>query len=177
VGYTTKEHLILDLDRAKSLTKAIKFARMSQAAWPDTGDCLLAYSSEGKYHAVYDSRLSWGRIMNICRTLAGLALLDRDFIKIRDFREDLTLRVSSVDRGLTKSAAPLPVALVLVNPEYDHYTLCDSPKPHIEVTLECKVSLKSLRADLAQEKFSGIESYLKMLSTFRQLESVLVQIA
>jgi hypothetical protein len=173
VGYTTKEHLILDLDRAKSLSKAIKFARMTQAEWPDTGDCLLAYSSEGKYHAVYDGRLSWDRIMNICRTLAGLALLDRDFIKIRDFREDLTLRVSSVDRGLRKSDAPLPVALVMLRinrPFVIPYSILRFGEGFM-------LNIVEFEKFYGTREFSGIANYLKMLSTFRQLESVYVQIA
>ena len=111
-GYTTRDHLILDLDGSKSTSKAVKLVRLIQAEFPDVGSCLICESSAGKHHAIFNNRLAWSRVLHICRVLAGLDTLDRNFIKIRSFREDLTLRVTAVARSLGDHGPPFPVAFV-----------------------------------------------------------------
>jgi hypothetical protein len=104
--------LILDLDGSKSTSKAAKLVRFIQREFPDVGSCLICESSAGKHHAIFNARLSWSRVLHICRALAGLGALDKNFIKIRSFREDLTLRVTPVARSLGYYEAPVPVALI-----------------------------------------------------------------
>jgi hypothetical protein len=111
-GYSTHDHLILDLDGSKSTSKAVRLVRLIQAEYPDVGSCLICESSAGKHHAIFNGRLPWSRVLHICRALAGLGALDKNFIKIRSFREDLTLRVSPVARSLGYYEAPVPVAFV-----------------------------------------------------------------
>jgi hypothetical protein len=94
------------------MSKAVKLVRLVQREFPDIGSCLICESSAGKHHAIFNARLSWSRILHICRVLEGLDTLDRNFIKIRSFREDLTLRVTPVGRSLGYYEAPVPVAFV-----------------------------------------------------------------
>jgi hypothetical protein len=111
-GYTTRDHLILDLDGSKSTSKAIKLVKLIQREYPEVGSCLICESSAGKHHAIFNARLSWSRILSICRVLAGLNTLDKNFIKVRSFREDLTLRVTPIARSLGDHDAPIPVAFI-----------------------------------------------------------------
>jgi hypothetical protein len=111
-GYSTRKHLILDLDGSKSVSKAVKLVRLIQAEYPDVGSCLICESSPFKHHAIFNARLSWGRILHICRALTGLGALDKNFIKVRSFRQDLTLRVTAIARSLGDHEAPVPVAFV-----------------------------------------------------------------
>jgi hypothetical protein len=125
-GYSTREHLILDLDGSKSTSKAIKLVRLIQREFSDVGSCLICESSKGKHHAIFNARLSWSRILEICRTLWGLELLDRNFIKVRSFREDLTLRVSAVARSLGDHGPPVPVAFIRANGPHTGFRGIDS---------------------------------------------------
>jgi hypothetical protein len=168
VGYTTHKHLMLDLDHAVSLNKALRLIRMIQTDFPYVGDCLLCRSSEEKYHAIFDSLVHWCQVIHVTETLAGLGILNRYYMIVRHFRKDLTLRVSSVDRGYKKSAAPLPVAFIPVPGfiftayKYDRYPL---------TTFSCNIA-----AERSDETFSGIRDYLLMLSVFRPLSSLEVPI-
>lgn len=113
VGYTTRRHLILDLDSV-TLYKARSIARKIMWEWPKVGDCLLILSSEGthrlgvrytrmgrplviyardNYHLVFDNGIGYNLSCRICETLAHLGILNRDYVKIREFRGDMTLRV------------------------------------------------------------------------------------
>jgi hypothetical protein len=87
--------------------------------------------------------------MHICRTLTGLLIVNRNFVVVRTFREDLTLRVSSIDRGLEKSEAPKPIAWIYAdNGNYG-----------------------------TGKEFSGIRNYLDVLSAFRPLAPASIPIA
>jgi hypothetical protein len=141
-GYSARQHLILDLDSSKSTSKAVKLVRLIQQEYPDVGSCLICQSSVEKHHAIFNARLSWSRIMHICRTLTAFSdrntILDSNFIKIRSFREDLTLRVSPVARSLGDHGPPVPVAFV--------------------------------RADGPHTGFSGIGCYLNSLHEFNTVK-------
>lgn len=158
-GYTTREHLILDLDTSHSLAATIGLVRMIQHEFPDVGDCLICQSSWKGYHCIFDDKISWSRILQISSTLAGLQIVNRNYIKIRKFREDLTLRVSSIDRGEKKSEAPKPVIIILANRTFPCASL-----PVIEVYRE--------KSDVS---FSGISEYLEVLSGFRGLSTLFLQ--
>jgi hypothetical protein len=152
VGYTTKEHLLLDLDKSRSLFATERLVRMIQKDYPEVGDCLISQSSYDGFHCIFDNRLSWSRIMAISRTLTGLGIVNRNFTKVRSFREDLTLRISSIDRGREKSEAPKPAEIISATGNYlnsvDFFMF------------KCKRS------------FSGIWEYLTCLSAFREIQPI-----
>ncbi len=64
---------------------------------------------------MYDLRMTWPRIVKIIETLAALGIVERNYLSVRSFRRDLTLRVSpkhGVDRN---REAPEPVCFVGVH--------------------------------------------------------------
>ncbi len=114
MGYTTRRHLILDLDNS-GLPHVMGLVSQIMAAWPKVGDCLvlrtskhqdqvrLAYNKWGRplvihdrpnHHLVFDNLIGYNTAAKICRCLAGLGVLEADYEKIREFRGDMTLRVS-----------------------------------------------------------------------------------
>jgi hypothetical protein len=149
VGYTTTDHLILDLDKSRSLNMTVKIVKMIQREYPDVGDCLISQSSYDGFHCIFDNRLSWDRILHICKTLMVLGILNRNFIAVRKFREDLTLRITSIDRGLEKSEAPIPVGIVQPN-----------QKPAI---------VQKGAWNFILGNFDGISEYLTVLSAYRNV--------
>lgn len=164
VGYTTKEHLILDLDKSSNQHIVENLVSLLQHEYPEIGDCLISRSSHDGFHCIFDNRLSWKRIMQICGSLTGLNIVNKNFVKVRTFREDLTLRITSIDRGLEKSEAPIPKqilvkGILIIRPSLvdTHDMLCDP----LEVYSE--------KADIA---FSGIFEYLTCLSAFREIEPI-----
>jgi len=126
LGYTTRRHLILDLDNT-GLDYALRMVELIMDEWPRVGDCLvlesttqpdqvrLAYNKWGRvlvihdrpnHHLVFDNIIGYNTAGRICRVLAGLGVLEEDYDKIREFRGDMTLRVSeAVMMDLTK---PVP---------------------------------------------------------------------
>lgn len=156
IGYTTKEHLILDLDKTHSLWATERLVRMIQNEYPDLGDCLISQSSYDGYHCIFDNKITWKRIMHVSRTLTGLNIVNRNFTKVRSFREDLTLRVSSIDRGMEKSEAPKP-KLILLESEPEINAISD---------------YQTLYSEKADVSFSGIFEYLTCLSAFREIEPI-----
>lgn len=110
-AYTTKEHLILDLDNCSEY-KAVRLATMIQQQYPLVGNCLLLQSSKQGFHLVYSSRISWKYLTRIVETLAGLEILNSDYVRIREFRHDLSLRITEVDRGEGLEDKPRPIVLL-----------------------------------------------------------------
>jgi len=161
VGYTTREHLILDLDKTHNLFATEKLIRMIQAEYRDVGDCLISESSNDGFHCIFDDRLSWSRIMQISRTLTGLGVVNRNFTKVRSFREDLTLRITSIDRGLERSEAPRPTVILCKWPLIEPYKWIFRTPTFVN-------PLK-VYAEKADVSFSGIYEYLTCLSAFRQI--------
>jgi len=125
-GYTTRDHLLLDLDDT-TLGKATHVIQLIMNRWPEVGDCLILISSskpqrielryswnnspymkrEGDhFHLVFDGRIGWNKCCHICETLAGLKILEKDYEKIRTFRGDMTLRVSGATLLSGHKAAP-----------------------------------------------------------------------
>lgn len=131
-GYTTRRHLLLDLDNTK-LPKAVSIVNMVMDEWPEVGDCLILNSSnvrdtlnvryswngapyhkrEGSnYHLVFDGLIGWNKAAHICETLAGLRILEKDYEKIRTFRGDMTLRISPA--MLSTGLKPAPVCVCAI---------------------------------------------------------------
>jgi hypothetical protein len=93
VGYSTSQHLLLDLDRI-GFYRAQAIAHMVYINYPHVGAYLVVHSSGNNFHVVYDALIGWRKITKIVSTLAGLHILNRDYMRIRKFRGDLTLRVN-----------------------------------------------------------------------------------
>jgi hypothetical protein len=168
VGYTTTSHLLLDLDKHKTLPVTVRFIRMIQRSYPDVGDCLLVDSSPNlvlkHYHAVFDAFQSWQRITDITQTLACLGALNRDYMKIRKFRQDLTLRISSIDRALLGSEAPLPIGLVLSGEYAPEFAGWLASQTYGQLLID------------QEYVFLGISEYLQDLSAYRDVAAIPLQI-
>jgi len=129
-GYTTRRHLLLDLDKT-TLAKVSRLTRMIMAEWPEVGDALILRSSEGSgridtkydnfhrpyhrldgdsYHLVFSGDIGYNKACRIIEALAGVHILNRDYVKLREFRGDMTLRVSA--SVLSGGVKPAPVAVV-----------------------------------------------------------------
>lgn len=137
VGYTTRRHLILDLDNttrygARAITKKIQWE------WPKVGDCLILSSSvkpdrvrlifnkwgrplvvhdRRNFHLIFDNGIGYNLSCRICRVLAGLGILNPDYVRIREFRGDMTLRISPA--VLYNEIKPIPSIVAWV---YNDYT-------------------------------------------------------
>jgi hypothetical protein len=130
VGYTTRRHLMLDLDNS-SLSKVCGIARAIMHSYPEVGSCLVVSSSDrplevelkyswnnqpwikrtgSNYHLVFNNDVGYNKIATICETLGTLNILEGSFMKMRKFRGDLTLRVSP--SVLTTGVKPAPVPIV-----------------------------------------------------------------
>lgn len=156
VGYSTNNHLLLDFDRAKCFLRANLLTKMVQRDYPFVGHALMVQSSIGKYHVVFDDIISWSKITHVTQTLACLGVLNRDYMKIRKFREDLTLRISSVDRGFKQSLAPVPVGFVLLS----------------NASEELQRACKTLTYAEVSKLFQGIDFYLSALSAYRNFSGL-----
>jgi hypothetical protein len=136
IGYTTRRHLLLDLDNT-SLGKACGMARHIMHSWPEVGSCLIVLSSSrpvklelryswnnrpwirvtrDNHHLVFNNYIGYNKIATICETLGVLNVLEGSFIKMRKFRGDLTLRVSPSILSTGVKPAPRPV-VGLSNPK------------------------------------------------------------
>ncbi len=135
IGYTTREHLCLDLDNT-SFFKTRNLAEMLMREYPHLGHALILCSSEPKfirrlkhlpmqlpevltrrhnYHVVFNNFISYEASCKIIETLAELDVINREYIRIRQMRNDMTLRVSkTVNMQYTK---PKPELLrFIINP-------------------------------------------------------------
>lgn len=114
LGYTTRQHLLLDIDNT-TLSKVVWLLLWLQTAYKTLGNCLLVLSYTGtgeqrirytrrgrplqvrnrdNYHLVFDASIGYNSCCRIISILAGLGILNRDYLYIRSFRGDMTLRVS-----------------------------------------------------------------------------------
>jgi hypothetical protein len=85
---------------------------MIQREWPEVGDCLIVRCAADSHHLVFSNRLSWSKISKILSVLCGLKILERDYMKIRKFRKDLTLRISPKITPEKNRGTPMPVAYI-----------------------------------------------------------------
>lgn len=135
IGYTTREHLCLDLDNT-SYFKVENLVETLMREHPELGHAVIMESSTHKfvqrlkhllmqpagiitrrhnYHVVFNNFLPYEQSCRIIETLAELDVIARDFIRIRQMRNDMTLRVSrTVNMQHTK---PKPKLLkYIINP-------------------------------------------------------------
>jgi hypothetical protein len=133
VGYTTREHLVLDLDNT-SLSKIISLVCELIYNYPDVGKCQIMQSSiehgssftrvnkrgipkhhfpKESYHLVFDNVIGYERCMTIINVLVDLDILDHQYRKIRSFRGDMTIRVSPMVLSDAVKDAPVPIMQIL----------------------------------------------------------------
>ena len=126
VGYTTKDHLLLDLDET-SLYDVSKLAILLISEYPEIGNILiLASSTPSKknytkfdakgipqwrhiyqnFHIVTDNIIGYERCLEIIDTLVELDVLQPEYKEIRLFRGDMTLRTSP--KPLVHRTVPAP---------------------------------------------------------------------
>ncbi len=132
-GYTTRQHLLLDLDET-SQDRAVALARLIMESYPDVGDCLvlesstpsvkscLKYDDNGvpherwvyqNFHLVFDAPVGWARCVHIIETLWALGCLNPEYMDIRQFRGDMTLRTSPKQLHHRTIPAPKPIQHLL----------------------------------------------------------------
>ena len=136
VGYTTTEHLLLDLDYTTQ-KKAQGLCNLLIKDYPEIGDVLILLSSSREahtylkpnslgilqewcsypsYHVVTDNRIGYKRCVEIIHTLVLLDVLEAEFKKIREFRGDMTLRVSP--KVLSNKIRPAPSPIWYIKNEF-----------------------------------------------------------
>jgi hypothetical protein len=134
-GYTTRRHLLLDLDN-KSLKQAI-FITKSVTNTYDLGDALILISSQKEedfgiryiqnevqlyhirpysFHVVFDKYKDWQYLQKVISTLAELGVVEESFNEVRTWRGDLTLRISPKLPKVPFS--PVPVYYVYSSDNY-----------------------------------------------------------
>jgi hypothetical protein len=136
-GYTTRDHLLLDLDDS-SLPKVVGLVHRVMESYPEVGDALVLLSSPHEldikthyydglprfsvtresYHVVFSGRIGYNKCCQICSSLASVNILERSYIRCRNFRGDMTLRVSPSE--LSTGVKPAPVVVCAIkNKGYD----------------------------------------------------------
>jgi hypothetical protein len=127
IGYTTRNHLCLDLDNT-SYFKVKSLVNLLMCSYPEIGDCIILLSSSGKlklkwnyppckmptltvkrenYHVVFNNNLPYETCCKIIETLAFLDVISEEFIRIREMRNDMTLRVSKTVNATYTKPKPL----------------------------------------------------------------------
>jgi hypothetical protein len=132
LGYTTRSYLLLDLD-GTTLHNVLGLVREIMATWHNVGDALIMYSSKctgdgitayhpnsnrfsrhGRlnFHVVFSNAIGYDRCVKIILTLFEFGVLNEDYIDIRKFRGDMTLRVSTKVLQERTISKPRPVAYI-----------------------------------------------------------------
>ncbi len=134
VGYTTVDYLLLDLDDA-DFDKVVSLGHMLTKEY-DLGSFLVMRSSgnsknkpvycpvgnfafqqklmwqktvSGNYHIVFGRKIGYDKICSIVETLAGLGVLNNEYSNIRQWRGDITLRISADNSTNGYRPPPEPV--------------------------------------------------------------------
>lgn len=132
IGYTTRDHLCIDLDNT-SVNKVFILVKMLMKDFPYVGNAVvietssrrlfakinyppcsnpLVVTSRSNFHVVFDNYIPYEESCKIIETLARLDVINEEYIRIREMRNDMTLRVSkSVLMDKTK-VAPIPLLFV-----------------------------------------------------------------
>ena len=126
IGYTTREHLILDLDNT-SLHHVLGLANILMKDYPEIGNILIMRSSKQEkeygtridrhgiprhnfrkecFHLITDNIIGYNRCIHIINTLVDLGILETAYRRIRMFRGDMTVRVSPMILSTGIKAVP-----------------------------------------------------------------------
>ena len=133
VGYTTKEHLLLDLDET-SLYDVSKLGLLLIKEYPEIGNILILSSSTPSkanytkfdkkgipqwrftyqnFHIITDNIIGYERCLEIIDMFVELDVLQPEYREIRLFRGDMTLRTSCKPLVHRLVPPPQPVGLIL----------------------------------------------------------------
>lgn len=115
VGYTTQDHLLVDLDRC-SYSRAKSIAITIMTEWTELGSVLLVRSSPLHYHLIFDKRVAWERLVHIIEVLADIGYVQKNYAQVRTFRRDLTLRISE-KKGVDR-LRPVPEPICIIHHSY-----------------------------------------------------------
>lgn len=120
VGYTTQDHLLVDLDNCSEY-KAKILANKILSEYPFLGDCLIVKSSDAHYHLIFDDLVKWERLVRIIEVLADLGIVQKNYAQVRTFRRDLTLRISD-KKGVDRyRPVPDPICEITVPHECNNH--------------------------------------------------------
>lgn len=132
IGYTTQQHLLLDLDKT-TLNQAIYITKLIQQVYPDVGNALILESSPppkhtrtlyqhyGSYikiqykpnhHVVFDGLIGYDKCCKIIFTLVDLNILPEEYRDIRSWAGNMTLRVSP--KPFTDRTVPAPTYAISI---------------------------------------------------------------
>jgi len=135
IGYTTREHLCLDLDNT-SVTKVFNLIDMLMQNYPQLGNALVLESSSGKlcekwnylvsgflefhvkrsnYHIIFNNYVGYEFCCHVIETLAELGVINKEYIRIREMRNDMTIRVSQTVNVEGVKQKPRIICLI-INP-------------------------------------------------------------
>jgi len=131
IGFSTDRYLLVDLDnitevKAEGLamlmiknyglidclvmkssgTKRVKELSFNNGQW------IPRHDEDGSYHLIFGDRLWYQYICYILDQLNGLGVVSEDYVRIRDWRGDLTLRVSADNSADAYRPPPEPVIYI-----------------------------------------------------------------
>jgi hypothetical protein len=125
IGFSTQDYFLLDLDN----TTYEKVFRLSKMLIKEYGlisalicrsnnnqevtyinNCLRK-ETEGSYHVIFSKKIGYERICQIIETLTEFGILEKDYLQIREWRGDITLRVSP-DNSLEYRPIPRPIKYI-----------------------------------------------------------------
>ena len=139
VGYTTREHLLLDLDNT-TLHKVLGLVRLIIHSYPYVGNALIVLSSmqekdypirisrhgiprknfrKACFHVIFDNVIGYNRCVKIIQTMVNLNVLAHVFTRIRSFRGDMTIRISPLVFSDSIKEQPQPL-IYMFNKHTDH---------------------------------------------------------
>lgn len=127
IGYTTKEHLCLDFDDT-TYYNVYQLSSMLIADKPEVGSALILCSSEGKqserwiypvlqnmhkyvnrhnFHVIFNGFIPYEESCKIIECLASLDVINKEYVRIREMRNDMTIRVSQTQCVLKTKPKPM----------------------------------------------------------------------
>lgn len=133
IGYTTKEHLCLDLDDS-SYYHVAQLTKMIIKDKPFVGSALILQSSSGKiserwifpicdiqrkyvnkhsFHVIFDGLIPYEESCKIIENLAYLDAINKEYVRIREMRNDMTIRVSKTECVLKTKPKPVIIGYVI----------------------------------------------------------------
>lgn len=136
IGYTTRSHLCIDLDDT-TLSKVYGLIDLLLKNYPEIGNCLILESSTRKlsikwrimpgfdmspivrrnsYHLIFNNLMSYSECCDIIIVLAELDILNHEYVRIREMRNDMTIRVSKTE--LTDGTKQKPKIVDCVQNKY-----------------------------------------------------------
>lgn len=125
IGFSTQDYFLLDLDNtsyekvyrlSKMLIKEYKLksaliCKSSSNHEITYIDNCLRHETEGSYHIIFSKKIGYEKICQIIETLTVFGILEKDYLQIREWRGDITLRVSP-DNSNEYRPIPRPIKYI-----------------------------------------------------------------